>query len=176
MQGFAGVVVLRENAVLMVNEPNYFTGEPTWTFPSGGIDEGETPAIAAARELEEESGCVIDPDDLVLIAVADVRQNGKLMNRSWNYTASTATTAALSPSTSEGEIVTEAGWFDRGDVIEVLDGSTYPPKTVPVRRFLSSGEGPLHWTFDLIDASTLTPTFSWDGPLPITRDPGFPNE
>ncbi|MCI5211256.1 MAG: NUDIX domain-containing protein [Candidatus Electrothrix sp. ATG2] len=31
----------------------------TWVFPVGGIDPGETPEIAAARECEEESGfCV----------------------------------------------------------------------------------------------------------------------
>lgn len=175
MRGFAGVVVFRENAVLMVNEPNWFTKVPTWTYPSGGIDEGEEPAIAAARELEEESGCVIDPDDLVLIAVADVRQDGKLMNRSWNYSASTVTDALLSPSTSEDEIVTQAKWLDRAEAIELLADATYPPKTVPVWRFLTTGEDPLHWTFDLIDATTPTPTFRWDNPVAITSDPGFPD-
>ncbi|MCI5157492.1 MAG: NUDIX hydrolase [Candidatus Electrothrix sp. AUS1_2] len=32
----------------------------TWVFPVGGIDPGETPEIAAARECEEESGYSVE--------------------------------------------------------------------------------------------------------------------
>ncbi len=32
----------------------------SWVFPVGGIDPGETPEIAAARECEEESGYCVD--------------------------------------------------------------------------------------------------------------------
>jgi 8-oxo-dGTP pyrophosphatase MutT (NUDIX family) len=32
----------------------------SWVFPVGGIDPGETPEIAAARECEEESGYSVD--------------------------------------------------------------------------------------------------------------------
>jgi putative (di)nucleoside polyphosphate hydrolase len=32
------------------------TGETAWQMPQGGIDEGEEPAEAALRELEEETG------------------------------------------------------------------------------------------------------------------------
>ncbi|MCW5213564.1 NUDIX domain-containing protein [Desulfobulbus sp. TB] len=31
----------------------------SWVFPVGGIDPGETPKIAAARECEEESGYIV---------------------------------------------------------------------------------------------------------------------
>ncbi|MFX4272756.1 NUDIX domain-containing protein [Propionibacteriaceae bacterium Y1685] len=165
MQGFAGVVVFRQNAVLMVNEPNYFTLEPTWTFPSGKIDAGETPVEAAARELAEESGCLVDAASLVLVAVADVWQGGTLMSRSWNYSAETTTTATLSPRAREGEIVTDASWFEQSDVIDLLGESNYPPKAVPARHFLTTGEGPLHWAFDLIDSSTTVPTFRWGEPV-----------
>lgn len=34
------------------------TKRPLWEFPKGGIDEGESPAEAALRELEEETGMV----------------------------------------------------------------------------------------------------------------------
>ena len=30
--------------------------EPAWQLPQGGIDEGETPRVAAAREMKEEIG------------------------------------------------------------------------------------------------------------------------
>ena len=32
-------------------------GSGNWTFPTGGVDRGETPEQAARRELEEETGC-----------------------------------------------------------------------------------------------------------------------
>jgi 8-oxo-dGTP pyrophosphatase MutT (NUDIX family) len=32
----------------------------SWVFPVGGIDPGETPEIAAARECEEESGYCVE--------------------------------------------------------------------------------------------------------------------
>ncbi len=48
--------------VVLVNpKGRIFTGERTdtpgaWQMPQGGIDEGETPEVAALRELEEETG------------------------------------------------------------------------------------------------------------------------
>ncbi|GAA2760577.1 NUDIX domain-containing protein [Actinopolymorpha rutila] len=165
MQGIAGVVVFRGSSVLLVNEPDYFTGEPRWTFPSGHIEDGEDPATAAARELAEESGCVVDPAQLEIIAISDVEQDGVTMNRSWNYTGTT-TDAALRPRTQDGETVTEARWFDPAEAVELLGRSTYPPKTKPVARFLTSGECNLHWTCDLIGFSSLTPTFRWEPPTP----------
>ena len=44
---------------------------PRWLTPGGGIDLGETTLEAAVRELFEETGLVVDPDDLgepVLVA------------------------------------------------------------------------------------------------------------
>ena len=36
----------------------------TWCFPGGGLDEGEEPVDGAVRELAEETGVVLAPDDL----------------------------------------------------------------------------------------------------------------
>jgi len=32
------------------------TGRPRWTLPKGGIEDGETPEVAALREVREETG------------------------------------------------------------------------------------------------------------------------
>ena len=158
MRGFAGVVVLRNNFVLLVSEPDYFTAEPRWTFPSGGIDEGEGPAAAAARELADESGCVIDSRVLELVAVADVERDGATLSRSWNYTATTTETA-LEPRDDPDEIVTEARWFEHAEAVKLLAQASPAPKVEPALRFLTSGDRNLHWTFDLVDDSTSVPSF-----------------
>ena len=52
----AQCIVLRENKLLMVHHD---TGKTAWwCLPGGGVEQGETPAEAALRELEEE--CCVD--------------------------------------------------------------------------------------------------------------------
>ena len=66
----------RETArIMLVDEKNrifllktHFDPEvglpPRWLTPGGGIDSGETTLEAAVRELREETGLRVDPDDL----------------------------------------------------------------------------------------------------------------
>lgn len=48
----AGVVVLRQGRVLLVHRPAY----DDWSFPKGKLDRGEHAAMAAVREVGEETG------------------------------------------------------------------------------------------------------------------------
>lgn len=157
---------MRGNSVLLVSEPDYFTAEPCWTFPSGHVERGEDSADAAARELAEESGCIITPSALELISVTDVQQDGETISRSWNYTATTSE-AASAPRVQGGETVTEARWFSLRDAATLLGRSPYAPKREPAIRFLTSAERQLHWTFDLVDSSTPVPTFRWEPPVKV---------
>ncbi len=45
-----------DNQVILVRQPRVGMMQMTLEVPGGGIDEGEDPALAAARELEEETG------------------------------------------------------------------------------------------------------------------------
>lgn len=52
----AGAVVVAGEKVLLMWRHRFITDTWSWEIPIGGIDDGETPAQAAAREVEEETG------------------------------------------------------------------------------------------------------------------------
>ncbi|HEY9290236.1 MAG TPA: NUDIX hydrolase [Microlunatus sp.] len=161
MRGYVGSIVFLDEAVLLVQDHDFFTHEPIWTLPSGGVEDGESPAVAAARELAEESGCQIDPSDLELIATSEVRENGRQLSQSWNFTA-TATDPHLQPADPDGTVV-DARWFDRPKAVELLSLHRYDPIREPAIRFLNNERG-LHWTFELTGHTGDKPIFQWHPP------------
>lgn len=48
--------------------------QPTWTLPGGKAEPGEALDEAAARELKEETGLLVDPADLALVHVIHIEQ------------------------------------------------------------------------------------------------------
>ncbi|KAF0125104.1 MAG: ADP-ribose pyrophosphatase [Elusimicrobia bacterium] len=56
----AGGVVIKDGRLLLIKMRN-LSGEEVWTFPKGHLEEGETPELAALREVKEEAGldCLI---------------------------------------------------------------------------------------------------------------------
>lgn len=48
---------------------------PKWTLPGGAIEKNESPKQAALRELHEETGMVVDPDNIRLIGVLKGRES-----------------------------------------------------------------------------------------------------
>jgi 8-oxo-dGTP pyrophosphatase MutT (NUDIX family) len=55
-QPSVGVVVRRGGDFLMIRQYRFIVREHVWAIPSGGVEPGEEPAAAAAREMEEETG------------------------------------------------------------------------------------------------------------------------
>lgn len=164
MRGYVGVMVFAEDSLLLVQEPDYFTGVPRWGLPSGGIEEGESPAVAAARELGEETGCIVDAANLELISTIAVEHQGQPLSTSWNFTAMTRD-LTVRPGDDPAETVMDARWFTRQDARDHLSALTYRPVREPALRFLTTGERGLRWTFELIDLQATIPEFRWDEPV-----------
>jgi 8-oxo-dGTP pyrophosphatase MutT (NUDIX family) len=64
--GYALVVLWHGERVLMV----YVRERACWELPGGGIEPGETPREAAVRELWEETGQQLDPEELRFVGHA----------------------------------------------------------------------------------------------------------
>jgi ADP-ribose pyrophosphatase YjhB (NUDIX family) len=59
-----GVVVVDGDSLLLVED---FRGPGTWKIPEGVPEIPESPREGVARELEEETGLSVDPDELVYL-------------------------------------------------------------------------------------------------------------
>ena len=55
------IVLVRVDARLLLIRPSY---RPWYSVPGGRVDRGETPRLAAARELYEEVGLAVEPERL----------------------------------------------------------------------------------------------------------------
>lgn len=51
-----GLMILNSEKNVFIAKRKGFRGKNGWQMPQGGIDEGETPEIAALREMREEIG------------------------------------------------------------------------------------------------------------------------
>lgn len=56
MRASAGAVLVRDRHVLLIWRHRFITGRWSWEIPMGGVEAGESPIAAAARETEEETG------------------------------------------------------------------------------------------------------------------------
>ncbi len=54
--GGSAVLFVKDNKVLLVKQFRYVYGKPIYEIPAGKLNDGEDAKIAAARELEEETG------------------------------------------------------------------------------------------------------------------------
>ena len=74
----AAVLIENEQGELLIVKSDY---KDHWSLPGGIVDPGESPLEAAVREVEEEVGIKIDPENLQLAMVASRHSDEFLTNQ-----------------------------------------------------------------------------------------------
>lgn len=89
-----------------------------WTLPKGHLDDGETEAVAAAREIQEETGvaCVIGP--LVQRIEYPVLKQGVWYRKSVAYFLAQADCVTPAPEAAEG--ISAARWLEPDAVLSLV--------------------------------------------------------
>jgi 8-oxo-dGTP pyrophosphatase MutT (NUDIX family) len=110
----AAVVVVDGDRVLLMWRHRHVTDTWGWEIPAGRVEEGESPAEAAAREAEEETGW--RPGPLRLI-VASQPSNGSVDSRHYVYRADGADYVGPPEDITEAERVE---WVPLADIRSLI--------------------------------------------------------
>lgn len=121
------VIVVTDEAdehILINKEYRMSVGDYVYNFPAGLIDEGETPEVAAKRELKEETG-------LDLIVIEDKLYDSYSAIGFSNETNTVVIGKAcgkFAPSTSTFEEIS-AAWYSKQEVKELLKDKHFAART-----------------------------------------------
>jgi mutator protein MutT len=108
---YVGIILKKDNQVLLVQRHNTDWMSGYWNFPGGLLEENETLTSAAAREIFEETNVMVKPSDFTLAHVLHVHANNNntkdiigiyFMAQSWQGT----------PINKEPNKHSNIGWFD----------------------------------------------------------------
>lgn len=114
-----GIVVNKEGKVVLVEQHGN-----SWSFPKGGIEEGEEPLEAAMREIAEETGLkeLVSLGEIGTYERYSINKDGSgemfgLGLRLRTIFLFTTSEENLVP---DGHETTSAGWFSFGEAVERL--------------------------------------------------------
>lgn len=71
-------LAIRDNGKVLMVKASY---KDHWTFPSGIVDDNESPRQAAVRETEEETGLIFNESNPTLLGVVYTASDGKTRER-----------------------------------------------------------------------------------------------
>lgn len=98
-------VVVRVGDEILILKGWY--GSNKWMLPGGGMHKGEEPAAAAVRELAEETGIIVEPEELQHISNGDVSDNYGLQ---YKYHLFTLVLPARPESTRRNYEIYDSDW------------------------------------------------------------------
>jgi 8-oxo-dGTP diphosphatase len=147
----AYALVRRERRVLLTRLSARAAHPGAWTLPGGGLDHGEPPVVALAREVAEECGVACRVGDL--LGVHDTHFSGTAPSGRWEdyhgvhliFEGQVADDAE--PQVAEVDGTTDAvAWVDEADIasgaVPVLDVVTHALALPPARSGSAHGGGP----------------------------------
>lgn len=147
----ADVVAVMDDGHVLLIERGWDPYAGHWALPGGHVDPGETSRTAAVRELEEETGVRVDPDDLREIGVFDAPDRDP---RGRYVSAAYLTHVPAGTQAVAGDDARTAGWF--------------PPDALPQLAF---DHDSILWA--ALDASSLRSAYdSIDAALVAESDHG----
>lgn len=103
------VLVVAGDRVLVIK--NWF-GTKRWALPGGGLHRNEDPLLGSLRELKEETGLVLRPEQLRPLFADTYRQSGLRFNYRC-YKAAVQTAVPLTPGPLE---VITAAWLPKSQL------------------------------------------------------------
>ena len=116
----AYALVLRDDTVLLTRNSARGPRPGTWTLPGGGVDHGEPPASAVAREVQEETGLAAAVGELLGVHdehFTGIAPHGREEDFHGVHLVFTATVAAGEPEVQETGGTTDAvAWVPLADV------------------------------------------------------------
>ena len=142
---YAGVLASHEGRVVLVHEEYPRWNGAYWNIPSGRIEDQETPAEGACRELAEETGLIVTAADLVLYGTSEVAGPGKC-SLAWNFTVDVED-PTLSVNDPDG-LIQDARWFPTREATRLLRELPYRPLSEPSVAILTQqvAQG-VHWAY-----------------------------
>lgn len=108
---YVGIILKKDNQVLLVKRTNTDWASGFWNFPGGLLEEDETLINAAIREAHEEIGVTLNPNNMKLVQVLHVRKSDKNTKDIFGF-GFLAETWQGTPINNEPHRHSEIGWFD----------------------------------------------------------------
>lgn len=148
----ARVLLLADDAVLLIQgvDPSRPDAHAWWFTPGGGLDENESIAAAAVREVLEETGFRLDPDQLgpvVATRVAEFEFDGRSFRQRESFFA--VRVASFTPHAGgwdevERRALLRHRWWTVDDLV-ATDETVYPFELVDLVRAVLAGNlaGPM---------------------------------
>lgn len=132
-----GIMVLKDNKVLLGKRhddagkaSSDLHGEGTWTMPGGKLDFHETLKDGACREIFEEIGVKVIPEDLKIISVADEI----IPDNHYVTIGFLCENFEGGPKVMEPEEITEWKWYN----LDELPGKVFPPSLKMIKAYLNN--------------------------------------
>jgi 8-oxo-dGTP pyrophosphatase MutT (NUDIX family) len=111
-------VVGPNRKILLNKEFRYVVNEYSWEVPGGGIDEGESFSQAATRELQEETGLVVEDVEPLSVFYPLSSLNTEKV---WVFIARTQDTQLTDKNSEIGEDITQQAWVDFDEALRMID-------------------------------------------------------